>query len=104
MAELTVTTDTTNPDELYADYQDFVARYQRVQADIEFVDLRLGRSDDLAERDHLEAELSALSDDATILCGWLSAAFAAYVFTRYGTHTDRVHGSGSTTITVPGRR
>jgi len=103
MAELKVITDTTDPGELYATYREFVARYERVCEEIDVVDRQLRQVSDPAEGQRLSAEMSALTSDSMIVLGWVSAAFAAYVFTSHGTHTDRINGAGSTTLTGAGR-
>jgi hypothetical protein len=103
MAELNVITDTTDPAELYAAYQDFVARYERICDEIDGINYQLHEVTDPAEGQRLTAEMSALTYDSMIVLGWVSAAFAAYVFTSHGTHTDRINGTGTTRLTLGDR-
>lgn len=98
MAELSVITDCTEPDELYAAYRDFSARYERICDEIDGLDRQLRDATDQDEGSRLTAELGALTDDSMVVLGWVSAAFAAYIFAIRGTHTDRLNAAGSTTL------
>jgi hypothetical protein len=84
MAELRITTDSTDPADLLAAYQDYSARYERVCDDIDALDRQLRHVTDHAEGQRLTAELNALTEDSAVLLGWVAAAFAAYIFTSHG--------------------
>jgi hypothetical protein len=84
MAELRITTDSTDPADLLVVYQDYSARYERICDDIDALDRQLRHVTDRAEGQRLTAELNALTEDSAVLLGWVAAAFAAYIFTSHG--------------------
>lgn len=89
MTELNLITD-GGPEELYAAYREYQLVYDRICDDIDAIDRQLRAEPGQEEGQRLVAEMSALTFDSMIVLGYVSAAFAAWIFTSHGTDTVRL--------------
>jgi hypothetical protein len=87
MAELNLAFD-SDPVELWASYRDYTAAYERICDEIDGLDRQLRDDPDQEEGQRLVAEMSALTDDSTVVLAWVSLTFAAYIFALHGAETD----------------
>lgn len=95
MEDLTIIVGTADPAALYASYEDLSRRYDEagVQIDAMGADLARLTEDQTDEREHLLAELDRLDIGRSVLLGWVSAFYAAYMFALRGTHTPWLDGA-----------
>lgn len=98
MMDLTIVTNSADPADLFAAYQSYTARYERLCDDIDLIDRKLRSVSNRKEGQRLAAELGVLTEDSAIALGWVAAAFAAYTFASYGT-IDATAAQGLVSLT-----
>lgn len=100
MLDITLITDTSDPAELYATYQELATRYDQAQAQLDELSAEMNRAEqeDSDDREHLVAELDRLGVGHSVLLGWVSAFFAAYTFALRGTDTPWIEARTSARV------